>query len=164
MRPLILTLILFATATNAATLAWDASAGAVQYRVYWGNASRAYSQSISTTNTSASVPMTAGQYATVTAVNVNGLESDYSAEVEYISDITGAGELAELQFSDDMTHWQWDGALQSPAGGTWTLRIRSEPPFALIDCIWNGQLMGTHHHFTWDQQGFWRVVKRMQAQ
>jgi hypothetical protein len=70
------------------TLAWDPSPGTniiASYQIYWGTSSHAYSNSVSAglTNT-ATISIPAGPiYIAATAVDENGLESDFSNEVIY---------------------------------------------------------------------------------
>ncbi len=64
-------------------LAWNASPGAVLYHIYYGVASRIYTNFVvsSTTNATVSAPDSSDLYMAVTAVNSIGLESDFSNEV-----------------------------------------------------------------------------------
>ncbi len=71
------------------TLAWDPSAGATSYRLYYGSSSGTYPNSINTgAATSATVTgLTSGQryYFVVTAVGSTGAESAYSNEVSAVA-------------------------------------------------------------------------------
>lgn len=72
--------------TNTVTLAWDAStsASALGYKVYYGAASRAYTNSIDVRNVlTAAVerPRGSTNYYAVTAYNLDDVESFYSSEV-----------------------------------------------------------------------------------
>jgi hypothetical protein len=71
------------------TLAWDPSPGAVSYNVYYGVACAAYTSVVSAgANTTVSISNLAGSttyYFAVTAVNADGLESDYSSELVWQS-------------------------------------------------------------------------------
>jgi hypothetical protein len=81
--------------TNApasVTLAWDpspANSGVVFYSLYWGVASRAYTNEVNVigrTNTTATITnLTRGAtyYFAATATATNGLESDFSSEVSW---------------------------------------------------------------------------------
>lgn len=72
------------------TLAWDAgsSNGVVGYKVYWGPAHTAYTNSVSTGNvlsvTVSNLTVGATYYFAATTLDVFGLESDYSGELVYI--------------------------------------------------------------------------------
>ena len=79
---------LAALATGTVTLAWDPSPGTnaiASYNLYYGVASATYTNVVSAgTNTTASVSNLvegATYYFAATAVDINGLESDYSTEV-----------------------------------------------------------------------------------
>ena len=79
---------LAALATGTVTLAWDPSPGTnaiANYNLYYGVASATYTNVVSAgTNTTASVSNLvegATYYFAATAVDINGLESDYSTEV-----------------------------------------------------------------------------------
>src|SRR4051812_48223353 len=79
------------SSTPAATLtvAWDASisANVVGYKVYYGPASRNYTNSVSTSATSLSISnLIDGQmyYFAATAYDTFGVESDYSSETNYV--------------------------------------------------------------------------------
>ena len=73
---------------GTAALTWTAPAGTVAgYRVYYGIASRSYSQAFgsgtyvtTTTSTLSGLPSGNTYYFAVTAVDAAGVESDYSAE------------------------------------------------------------------------------------
>lgn len=72
------------------TLAWDSSPGTniiTQYKVYWGSATRNYTNAVNAgTNLTATVTnLLAGPtyYFAATATDVFGLESDYSDEVSW---------------------------------------------------------------------------------
>lgn len=71
------------------TLAWDASAGAATYKVYYGTASRTYTSNVNAGSaTSATISgLTGGQryYFAVTALSASGAESGYSAEVSALA-------------------------------------------------------------------------------
>jgi hypothetical protein len=79
----------FTSAAGTVTLAWDRSTDptAAGYNVYYGAASRTYTNVVNaTTNTSLSIPgLVAGAtyYFAATTYNLAGLESDYSTEVFY---------------------------------------------------------------------------------
>ncbi len=64
-------------------LAWNPSPGAVLYHLYYGVASRLYTNFVvsTTTNATVSVPDTSDYYFAATAVNSIGLESNFSGEV-----------------------------------------------------------------------------------
>ena len=74
-------------ATPNITLAWDASAdpSVVGYKVYYGVATRSYTNSLSagsaTTMTISNLVVGATYYFAATAYDTNGIESDYSTEV-----------------------------------------------------------------------------------
>jgi hypothetical protein len=74
---------------SSVTLAWDADAGnnIAGYRLYDGVASRTYTNIIAvgnvTTSTVAGLAGGVTYFFAVTAVDTNGLESDYSSEVSY---------------------------------------------------------------------------------
>lgn len=75
---------------QSVTLAWDREAATnniASYHVYWGVASRVYTNSISAgTNITATVTNLVrgvNYYFAATATATNGLESDYSLEVSY---------------------------------------------------------------------------------
>jgi len=85
---LLLFLAIAAHAQSSVTLAWDPSPGTnkiVNYKVWWGVATRNYTNSISAgTNLTAIVTnLTRGStyYFAATATDNNALTSDYSAEV-----------------------------------------------------------------------------------
>lgn len=70
------------------TLAWDESPSpsVAGYRVYFGPASRTYTNTVDvghTTNVTVSVPAGAVSYYAATAYDTSGLESDFSAEISY---------------------------------------------------------------------------------
>ena len=77
--------------TSNVTLAWNPNTetNIVSYRVYWGGATRNYTNQIqvigvNTTNaTVTNLPIGAIHFFAVTAINTAGLESDYSNEVTY---------------------------------------------------------------------------------
>lgn len=75
----------FSVRANRVTLAWDPSDDATGYRLYWGTASRNYTQNVDVGNvTSYTVPLlvnTITYYFAVTAYDADGLESNYSDEV-----------------------------------------------------------------------------------
>ena len=86
------TLLLLAWAgvmnAQSVTLAWDASpsAAVAGYRVYYGTNSRAYSYVTNAglaLNQSLALPYRARWFFAATAYDSNGLESDYSNEVEW---------------------------------------------------------------------------------
>ncbi len=68
-------------------LSWNASKSTdvVMYAVYWGGGSRNYSYMMSTTNLFITLPLAGGNtwYIASTAIDVFGLESEYSNEVVY---------------------------------------------------------------------------------
>jgi hypothetical protein len=74
-------------AAPSITLAWDPSPdpGVVGYKVYWGVATRNYTNSLSaggaTTLTVSNLVVGTPYYFAATAFDTNGIESDYSAEV-----------------------------------------------------------------------------------
>src|SRR6476469_4024230 len=74
-------------AAPSITLAWDPSPdpGIVGYKVYWGVATRHYTNSLSaggaTTLTVSNLVVGTPYYFAATAFDTNGIESDYSAEV-----------------------------------------------------------------------------------
>src|SRR5262245_25259781 len=81
-----LLLLLLTPLSFAGTMSvrWDAVAGASGYRVYWGNAARQYSNTLSVASTSAvlTVADTTTWYVGVKSVNGSGIESStYSNEV-----------------------------------------------------------------------------------
>ena len=67
------------------TLAWNASRGGVGYNLYYGRASGVYTGGVTVTKTSAVVGVrgTRTVYFAVTAFNADGVESDYSDEVQW---------------------------------------------------------------------------------
>jgi hypothetical protein len=73
--------------TPSITLAWDPSAdpSVIGYRVYYGGATRAYTNSVSagsaTTLTISNLTIGTTYYFAATAYDTNGIESDYSSEV-----------------------------------------------------------------------------------
>jgi hypothetical protein len=74
---------------RSVTLAWDpsASSGIAGYRLYEGGASRSYTNVIAagkaTTATASNLLSGASYFFAVTAVDTNGLESDFSNEITY---------------------------------------------------------------------------------
>jgi len=74
-------------AAPSITLAWDPSPdpGVIGYKVYWGIATRNYTNSLSaggaTTLTVSNLVVGTPYYFAATAFDTNGIESDYSAEV-----------------------------------------------------------------------------------
>jgi len=68
------------------TLGWDGVSTATSYVLYSGGASRVYTNFVTTTGTSVTVSnilVGAPNYFAVTAVNVIGLESDFSSELVF---------------------------------------------------------------------------------
>jgi hypothetical protein len=146
---LLMAFMLFATSIDLpadpadVTLAWDPNVapGLAGYNVYYGTASRAYSERISVSSTATSATVTnlqAGQtyYFAVTAINFAGLESGYSAEVFYttpnavalqiqvasngqvILTVTGlAGHIYDIQASSDFTAWSVIATVTLGSGG-----------------------------------------------
>jgi len=86
-------IVLFQGGANAAsvTLAWDASDGAAGYKIYSGTASNSYQWFIDVGNATSytSSDLTDGYtyYFAATAYDESGLESDYSEEVSYNTNI-----------------------------------------------------------------------------
>lgn len=80
-------LLLLAVNASAAILEWDRNleTNVAGYRLWWGGQSRAYTNVLTTTNTTAIVSnsmMAPGtNFFAVTAFDTDGLESDYSDEV-----------------------------------------------------------------------------------
>ncbi|MHB1307794.1 MAG: Ig domain-containing protein [Limisphaerales bacterium] len=81
--------LLAAEASQTVQLAWDANTepDVAGYKVYWGTSSGQYSQQLSVgAVTTAQIPDLAPgvtYYFAATALNTEGLESDYSAEIEH---------------------------------------------------------------------------------
>jgi len=69
------------------SLAWNASSGVTGYKVYYGGASRAYTNSVNAGSSTTAVVsgLIAGRtyYFGATAVGTNGIESDFSNEISY---------------------------------------------------------------------------------
>ena len=96
-------------------LAWDASpSGEVTgYRVYWGAASRCYTNVLATTNLIATVTnLQRGvtYYFAVTAFTATGLESEFSNEVSYTAPARPVAHRGGSAFRQRATA----GELQSP--------------------------------------------------
>ena len=86
---LLATLAITSTPAATLTVAWDASTSAniAGYKVYYGPATRNYTNSVSTTGTSLSISnLIDGQmyYFAATAYDTFGVESDYSSETNYV--------------------------------------------------------------------------------
>jgi hypothetical protein len=83
-------LVLPAAWAASVVLAWDASPSpdVNRYRVYWGGNSRNYTNwvevSNQTTATVSNLVPTGTYYFAATALNIQGLESDFSNEVSYM--------------------------------------------------------------------------------
>ncbi len=70
--------------SNAVSLAWLPSSAAAGYKVYWGPASRHYTNHVSTASTNITLALDPDAYAywlSATAFNAAGVESDFSNEV-----------------------------------------------------------------------------------
>jgi fibronectin type 3 domain-containing protein len=86
---IVASLTVSAQGQSGVTLAWDPSPGGAiaGYRIYDGVASRTYTNVIAagngTTNTVTGLAGGVTYFFAVTAVDTNGLESDYSSEVSY---------------------------------------------------------------------------------
>jgi hypothetical protein len=121
-------IILLALATicsRAATLEWNANAetNLAGYRVYVGEASRAYTQSWDVgTNTTLDLSwMRHARRLAVTAFDAGGNESDFSEEVSYAPQlmqvrvhIAGADRRVELFYSYDLVTWHSAGLIDIP--------------------------------------------------
>lgn len=88
MKIIILLLLAISAATaKDVTAAWDSNPppAPAKYKLYWGPSSRSYTNSISTTNTQATISnLPPGTYfIAATAVDALGLESDYSDELTF---------------------------------------------------------------------------------
>jgi len=71
--------------TTAITLAWDSGQSVVGYNLYFGRASGTYLGFVTVTKTSAVVSVKGVRkvYFAVTAFNADGVESDFSDEVQW---------------------------------------------------------------------------------
>lgn len=142
--------------TANVTLAWDANpeTNLAGYRLYHGTASRLYSGSImvgATVLTATVSNLVAGQtyYFAVTATNIAGLESAYSAEVSYMIPLNGtvkiqmasnqqvvltvsglAGHTYAIQASSDFRTWTFIGNATAAAGGTFEFNDTNAPNFS----------------------------------
>lgn len=89
------------------TLAWDPNPepDLKEYRLHIGISSRSYQVSIpvglATTFTVTDLPAGVTTYFALTAINHNGLESDYSEEVIFTAEPAGEGQLTFLQRPSD---------------------------------------------------------------
>jgi len=128
------------------TLTWDPSpsTNVVEYRLYYGTASRAYTEILNvgpaTTATVTNLVGGTTYYFAVTTVDDLGLESDFSDEVSYtppvvavsvpaqlaISETTGQihvtamavpGSSHTIEGSDDMTTWVELGSITADSAG-----------------------------------------------
>lgn len=162
MKRTLTTLFLFAALTALAqlqptnppprvTLAWDQSPDpeVVSYRLYYGVASRFYTNSIDASATQIQVQLPARgvtYYFAVTAVAGNGLESDFSAEISYtppvppappawlmLSDgrrITGTGEpnrAYAVERSTDLSSWEEVAQATADASGRFSAADPNPP-------------------------------------
>jgi hypothetical protein len=82
-----LALVALPAVAATVTLAWDRNPEpeVTSYKLYWGRASRTYTNVVNvgnvTTYTVTNLPSAATHYFALVAVTTNGLESDFSAEV-----------------------------------------------------------------------------------
>jgi hypothetical protein len=96
-----------AVGTSSLTLAWDRNleADVVGYRVYYGPASRQYTNSIYvgnvTSNLISGLTGGAAYYFAMTAIDATGLESDYSAELMYSPPGTGGGPKVKVKLASN---------------------------------------------------------------
>lgn len=143
-----------ANAQSGATLAWDPSeSGDVTgYRIYYGNASGDYTQSVDAGNatkfTISNLSAKAVYYFAVTAYNAAGLESDFSNEVMYapgrpvlslamattrqvtVSGRGFAGRTYQVFASEDLANWTPLGtAKASEADGVFMFTDAAVPSF-----------------------------------
>lgn len=142
-------------APASVTLAWypNVEANLAGYNVYYGTVSRVYPGSLSVSSTATSATVTnlqAGQtyYFAVTAMDIAGLESDYSAEIVYtppnavalqirvasnrhvILTVTGTvGHNYDIQASSDFTAWTVIGTATVGVGGSFVFTDTSAANF-----------------------------------
>jgi hypothetical protein len=138
---------LTASAQTKVTLAWDPSpASAIAgYRVYQGAATATYTNNVDVgTNLTATVsclPAGLTNYIAVTAYDTNGLESSFSAEIQYVaatptpvvlhialtapnqvllSGTAPAGNSYDLLASQSLTNWTAIGSVTADVYGTFS--------------------------------------------
>lgn len=129
-------------AGRSVSFAWDRSAetNVVDYRIYYGGASRTYTNMVSTGNaTSVTIGNLAEgvtYYFAATAYDIFGLESDFSGEISYlvpmaaevqvrvapsrqtILTVTGPiGRTYDIQATQDLKTWTRIGTVTVGAGG-----------------------------------------------
>ena len=146
------------TITNppaSVTLAWDASTdpAVTAYRVYWGVATRFYTNVVQVSGTTATVPnLVRGvkYYFAATCVATNGLESDFSNEINYTTlrlpvppilrlsinnekQLSGSGEpyaVYEIERSAELSAWEALGEVRANGQGDFSFNDLSALPQA----------------------------------
>src|SRR5512138_1032300 len=96
-------------------LAWDppATSGIAGYNVYWGAASRHYTNLVTTTNLTATInnlDRGTTYYFAATAFSVTGLESEFSNEVSYTPPARPIAPVLRLSIANG---WRLDGEAEA---------------------------------------------------
>lgn len=111
------------------TLCWDKSVSqdVTSYRVYWGPASRSYTNFFEVVTNCCAFSTNIGlpKYFAVTARNSAGLESDYSNELRY-PELPRTNVVIIAQKSTDLVEWiddrRWTNSI-SDTNALWRLKI-----------------------------------------
>lgn len=142
-------------AVRSVTFAWDRNSetNIVDYRIYYGGASRTYTNTVDTGNaTSVTISNLAEgvtYYFAATAFDTLGLESDFSDEITYlvpmaagvqmrvapagqtILTVTGPiGRTYEIQATQDLKTWTNIGTVTLGAGGVLNFTDTNAPAFS----------------------------------